>query len=263
MAAMVDVVPYVKNEVLDSNYSELIQVQLSDDHTALKEGEIETLTLQLKEEDESQSRGSLVDESDASMRSRLVESLCMSFPGSALSRALHMMESDESDKDPLSQSCFAQLRLEKTSVLDEDDDDDELTSLAWLQDRDLLKNINPGDRSLCTSPADDDSQKENVDYESSESGYYGQPHPPHVPYNPQKHVNSKPPYSFSCLIFMAIEDSPTKRLPVKEIYNWIVTNFPYFQNAPTGWKNSVRHNLSLNKCFRKVDKERGTVSKFY
>lgn len=55
---------------------------------------------------------------------------------------------------------------------------------------------------------------------------------------------------------MAIEDSPTKRLPVKDIYNWILEHFPYFANAPTGWKNSVRHNLSLNKCFKKVDKER-------
>ena len=65
-----------------------------------------------------------------------------------------------------------------------------------------------------------------------------------------------PPYSFSCLIFMAIEDSPTKRLPVKDIYNWILKHFPYFANAPTGWKYSVRHNLSLNKDFKKVDEER-------
>ena len=71
---------------------------------------------------------------------------------------------------------------------------------------------------------------------------------------------SKPPYSFSCLIFMAIEDCPTKRLPVKDIYNWMVSHFPYFANAPTGWKNSVRHNLSLNKCFKKVDKDKGSVS---
>lgn len=53
---------------------------------------------------------------------------------------------------------------------------------------------------------------------------------------------------------MSIEDSKGKALPVKEIYTWILDHFPYYRNAPTGWKNSVRHNLSLNKCFRKVDK---------
>ncbi|XP_015605657.1 uncharacterized protein LOC107272726 [Cephus cinctus] len=79
-------------------------------------------------------------------------------------------------------------------------------------------------------------------------------HPTHIPYDPHLHRNSKPPYSFSCLIFMAIEDSPVKALPVKEVYAWILDHFPYFRNAPTGWKNSVRHNLSLNKCFRKVEK---------
>uniref|UniRef100_G3RKP6 Fork-head domain-containing protein n=1 Tax=Gorilla gorilla gorilla TaxID=9595 RepID=G3RKP6_GORGO len=69
-------------------------------------------------------------------------------------------------------------------------------------------------------------------------------------------THSDMPYDASCLIFMAIEDSPTKRLPVKDIYNWILKHFPYFANAPTGWKYSVRHNLSLNKDFKKVDEER-------
>lgn len=187
------------------------------------------------------------EESDASMRQRLVTSLSQSFPGSALSKALQCMDSDdELSLDPLSSSCFSEIRLDKGDDLDDDDD---LTSLAWLQDTDLLKNINAGES---------DGQKENEGIKQ-EGEHYSHSHPPHVPYNPQKHINSKPPYSFSCLIFMAIEDSTLKRLPVKDIYSWIVTHFPYFQNAPTGWKNSVRHNLSLNKCFKKVDKDKGQV----
>ena len=37
----------------------------------------------------------------------------------------------------------------------------------------------------------------------------------------------KPPLSFACMIFMAIESSPTKTLPVKDIYDWIMWKFPY------------------------------------
>lgn len=81
-----------------------------------------------------------------------------------------------------------------------------------------------------------------------------QKHPNNIAYDPLIHTHNKPPYSFSSLIFMAIEDSPEKALPVKEIYAWIVMRFPYFQTAPTGWKNSVRHNLSLSKSFQKVEK---------
>lgn len=81
-----------------------------------------------------------------------------------------------------------------------------------------------------------------------------QKHPNNLPYDPFIHTNNKPPLSFSSLIFLAIEDAKEKALPVKEIYSWIVQHYPYFKTAPTGWKNSVRHNLSLNKCFQKVEK---------
>lgn len=37
-------------------------------------------------------------------------------------------------------------------------------------------------------------------------------------------------------------------------YIYFSQHFPYFKTAPNGWKNSVRHNLSLNKCFEKIEK---------
>jgi len=70
----------------------------------------------------------------------------------------------------------------------------------------------------------------------------------------------KPSLSFACMIFMAIESSPTKTLPVKEIYDWIMWKFAFYRGAQPGWKNSVRHNLSLNKCFKRVDRGSKNVS---
>jgi len=190
-------------------------------------------------------------ETDAAVTTRLVNSLSSSFPGSALCHVLHETNDDElsiAADDPLASSCFAELSLAKVKCEEDSDFDDELTSLEWLQDRDLLKSIQTGDRTLCTSPLDEDTFKENDETGGCQSFSAS-----------SRSLSGKPPYSFSCLIFMAIEESPHKRLPVKEIYNWIQANFPFFRAAPTGWKNSVRHNLSLNKCFMKVEKDRGQV----
>lgn len=66
--------------------------------------------------------------------------------------------------------------------------------------------------------------------------------------------------SYADLITKAIESSPDKRLTLSQIYDWMVKSVPYFNdkgdsNSSAGWKNSIRHNLSLHSRFVRIQNE--------
>ncbi|XP_011177774.1 forkhead box protein O isoform X3 [Zeugodacus cucurbitae] len=66
--------------------------------------------------------------------------------------------------------------------------------------------------------------------------------------------------SYADLITHAIGSATDKRLTLSQIYEWMVQNVPYFKdkgdsNSSAGWKNSIRHNLSLHNRFMRVQNE--------
>lgn len=61
----------------------------------------------------------------------------------------------------------------------------------------------------------------------------------------------KPQHSYIGLIAMAILSTPDQKLVLSDIYQHILDNYPYFRTRGPGWRNSIRHNLSLNDCFIK------------
>lgn len=157
----------------------------------------------------------------------------ISFPPSPTTLSPATAESVHSSS-PLSH-CAASQCLRGQSISENISDQNDLTCLSWLHQRGNLLPLQPLAK-MTPLPQQESSALT--------------PLPP---------ASSKPPYSFSSLIFMAIEDSPEKRLPVKDIYEWIVNNFPYYRTATGGWRNSVRHNLSLSKSFCRIQRDRSQV----
>ena len=70
----------------------------------------------------------------------------------------------------------------------------------------------------------------------------------------QRHA--KPPFSYVGLVAVVISVSPDKQLPLVRIYEALGHMFPFFVHKPgsraySGWKQSVRHNLTQHTCFTK------------
>ncbi|XP_029037388.1 forkhead box protein N3-like isoform X5 [Osmia bicornis bicornis] len=157
---------------------------------------------------------------------------------------VYKMKEKENTNALVETNSTDELSMSEKSVEKNSQSDDDLTSLSWLHQQNLLKgldisnptkdtkNENVLNNNVCDDTADFSENTNSVS--SLDDGY--------CPDNNGRINNS------------TSHDSPVKALPVKEVYAWILDHFPYFRNAPTGWKNSVRHNLSLNKCFRKVEK---------
>ncbi|VIO87871.1 myocyte nuclear factor-beta [Brugia malayi] len=64
--------------------------------------------------------------------------------------------------------------------------------------------------------------------------------------------DEKPPYSYTQLIVQAILSSPDRQTTLSDIYNYITSRYPWYRKTDKGWRNSIRHNLSLNRYFIKV-----------
>uniref|UniRef100_A0A8C8RNM1 Forkhead box protein P2 n=1 Tax=Pelusios castaneus TaxID=367368 RepID=A0A8C8RNM1_9SAUR len=74
-----------------------------------------------------------------------------------------------------------------------------------------------------------------------------------------KNADVRPPFTYATLIRQAIMESSDRQLTLNEIYSWFTRTFAYFRRNAATWKNAVRHNLSLHKCFVRVENVKGAV----
>ncbi|KIY52962.1 winged helix DNA-binding domain-containing protein, partial [Fistulina hepatica ATCC 64428] len=87
---------------------------------------------------------------------------------------------------------------------------------------------------------------------SSVAPYHALPYT--LPPGPYSH--EKPTHPYAAIVGQAILSSPSHRLTLQEIYDWITIVYPYYKRGDTTWMNSIRHVLSTTVCFRKVPRER-------
>ncbi|KZF24155.1 hypothetical protein L228DRAFT_218540 [Xylona heveae TC161] len=73
-----------------------------------------------------------------------------------------------------------------------------------------------------------------------------------IDYSADSARDLKPPYSYATMIGQAILASEEEKLTLNSIYQWIMEKYAFYRYSQSGWQNSIRHNLSLNKSFQKI-----------
>ncbi|KAJ3596920.1 hypothetical protein NHX12_003320 [Muraenolepis orangiensis] len=74
-----------------------------------------------------------------------------------------------------------------------------------------------------------------------------------------RNTDIRPPFTYATLIRQAIMAASEMQPTLNEIYNWFTRTFAFFRHNAATWKNAVRHNLSLHKCFVRVENLKGAV----
>ena len=101
---------------------------------------------------------------------------------------------------------------------------------ACLRNEENMKSVAPGS-STQRKPSDEDDANTN---ESS-----------------SQQPNSSLP-SYTAMIAQAILSKEGHRSTLSDIYDYMSKTFPALERRGTGWRNCVRHTLSLNDCFIKL-----------
>lgn len=71
----------------------------------------------------------------------------------------------------------------------------------------------------------------------------------------------KPTESYATMITTALRSVENHRMTLADVYVWVQSHYPYYNDETTGWKNSIRHNLSINRTFEKMARPEGDLGK--
>lgn len=157
--------------------------------------------------------------------------------------------------------------FEQDSMKEEFGLDTSLTSLSWLQQLNCRTGLNKDLQTPTTAPPPRLSlRRDNAsgEWKSSKSLLDQLPsvedideaikrdHQIDIDLNWGTVMEPKPPHNFATLIYMAIRSTQIAKVTLNDIYTYIQNRYMYYRVANPVWKNSIRHNLTQNKFFKKT-----------